>query len=94
MPDVYFTVRRTGGTLVWIDREVDIEIVVSTKDSRSHMWNLADIVESSMFDLAANTTGDLYVDNVDEPFAFADDPPDDPNINQATATFTLTIRPL
>jgi hypothetical protein len=89
-PTEYLTVERVGGTGTRIDRDVDVEISVIA-GTRTAMWDLVAQVEARIRALAA--TGDPYVDDVAETFAFAFDPYPNQSARRATATYTLTVRP-
>lgn len=93
LPSAYATVERVGGTGQWIDKTVDIEIA-AIADLRGDMWSLASDIESLMYELNASVAGGIYVDEVADIFGFASDPPPDQNRRRATATFSLTVRPI
>lgn len=94
VPPRYVTVERAGGRGDGpLDKLVAVEIGVHTDGTRDDMWDMARDVESAMAALAANGTPGMYVDEVDETFAFANDPPPDPSRRRAIATYTLTVRP-
>lgn len=84
-------VERVGGVGYDGSKDVDVEVTVHAA-TRPAMWALAAQVETAMGALAA--AGDPYVDDVEESFAFAVDPRKNPAAYRATATYTLTVRPL
>lgn len=91
------TVERVGGGSGGISKDVDVEIAVHAAD-RARMWDLVGAVEGAMHALAANgdPRGDppFYVDDVDETFAFRNDPHPNQTVRRALATYTLTVRPI
>lgn len=89
----YVLIQRTGGGGAWIDKDVDIETTVYSTE-RGTMWDLAATVESAMWGLAAHNADGVYIDDVQVAFGFAVDPPTNQNARAATATFTLTVRPV
>lgn len=89
----YVTLERAGGRSDGpLDKLVAVEVAVHAAD-RGDMWELARDVESAMAALAANGTPGMYVDEVEETFSFASDPPPDQSRRRAIATYTLTVRP-
>lgn len=93
MPDLYITVERVGGAGSPVDQDVSIEVTVSSRESRGDMWDLAATVEDAMRSLAANDGGGIYIDDVSLRFGFGIDMPTTQGVWQATATFSLTLRP-
>lgn len=89
----YFFVERVGGSRDDpVERDVDVEVSATARD-RDGMWDLAGEAESAMAALACRGVGEVYVDEVTEPFGFAVDPQPDQDARVARATFALTVRP-
>lgn len=87
-------VQRAGGADgPSLDKQLAAEVLVFASE-RGELWDLVDVIESAMFDLAGDGNAEGYVDDVVESFAFADDPHPDPSLCAATGTFTITVRPL
>lgn len=90
----YLIVERTGGTSEHIHRDVDLEIT-AIAPTRAGVWQLAGDIEVAMFEAAASSLGNsVYCDDVHEVFGFAADPPDDPRVRKARATYQITVRPI
>lgn len=83
---------RAGGTGTDIDHALQLEVTVYA-GTRGELWDLADLVESALADLAGDGSSDAYVDDVEATFLFAAEPHPDPSVREATATFTITVRP-
>ncbi|MFJ2518653.1 hypothetical protein ACIOWF_06745 [Cellulosimicrobium cellulans] len=93
VPDRYVTLERVGGRSDGpLDKLVTVEVAVHAA-TRGDMWDLARDVEFAMAALATNGTPGMYVDEVEETFSFASDPPPDQSRRRAIATYTLTVRP-
>ena len=73
-------------------KTVDYEIDTIAKD-RATLWAAVQAAENAMNDLACNGYPEWYVDDVEEIFGPAIDDYENPNLEQATATYRLTVRP-
>ncbi|XBH21611.1 hypothetical protein V5R04_15605 [Jonesiaceae bacterium BS-20] len=90
--DRFLKIERSGTSSLWISKHMDISISVITHD-RSSMWDLVADTESTLESLNPGQAGPIYIDEVEEIFGFAYDPADDPALRQASAIFSLTLRP-
>lgn len=90
--DKFAVLERSGGSGLWIFKDVDISIAVTAR-TREAMWDLAADVETAFDALAAGYAGDVYVDDVEEAFGFAFDPAENSDLRRASAIFSLTVRP-
>lgn len=85
---------RTGGSGRWIERDVDVELT-AVAAARGALWSLVARCERAMFNLAGNGNEHGFVDDVVETFGFAAiPPPPNGDVRRATATYSLTLRPL
>lgn len=93
VPEKYVKVERAGGRGDGpLDKLVQIEVAVHAR-TRGDMWALVGEVETAFAALTTNGTPGMYVDEVEETFAFAADPMPSQDVRRAIATYTLTVRP-
>lgn len=89
----HLLIERIGGARTDpIDREVDVEVTVTTT-ARGDLWDAVADVEEAIAALAAAGSAAGYVDDVVERFAFAAEEHRNPGVRKARAVFTLTVRP-
>lgn len=86
-------VQYAGGAGDDTEHQVPLEVELFT-GTRRELWDLGDLVEAAMSDLATDGNDEGYVDAVAETFLFAPTEHPNPKIRSATGTFTITVRPL
>lgn len=93
VPDEYAVIDVTPGPGDFdTDREIDVEVTVYAR-TRARAKALATEVDSIMSLLPASGTEEFYVDAIAVRFGFAIEKTPTQTARQASATYTLTVRP-